>query len=120
MKKTYARSANLMFTNNKLSILPRVILKQEIFSKNDTIVFIHHPKTGGSNMAYLAKALLPAEEIRMIVGKPFSNQYIDPIIQMQKNPERFDCINRSIKYIAGHIPLPEENYFNIIRIHFCF
>lgn len=130
------RHKDLSFSSSKLKILPIVRLNHKILTKNKTIVFIHQSKTAGTNIDYLMKALaeisafiqeratVPAKE--GISPNLFVEGSIGGLSTIYSDPERFDCKNRDIKFISGHIPLPtiqnesaylkaEVNYITLVR-----
>jgi hypothetical protein len=43
------RSKDLSFASNKIAILPQLSLKEKLWQDEDTIIFIHPPKTAGTN-----------------------------------------------------------------------
>lgn len=121
------RQKDLSFSSPKLQILPKVSLKHKIFAKQTPIVFIHQSKTAGTNVDYLIKALAQTagfieERARVYAKEGFSpNLFVEGSIgglnTIYSEAERFDCINRDIKFISGHMPLPnvqhESAYFKI-------
>ena len=115
------RANHLLFASKKLAILKNVTLKQEIFAKNDTIVFIHHSKTGGTNIEYLVKALAIKSGFKHLLAMAVCKKVTAPNIftqgclggtqEIKNNPRKFDCIKNNIKFISGHMVLPANNYF---------
>ncbi len=45
------RAEDLSFASNKLKILPTILLKKEFLDPSKPILFIHPPKTAGTNIA---------------------------------------------------------------------
>lgn len=130
------RQKDLSFSSSKLQILPKVKLKHEIFAKQTPIVFIHQSKTAGTNVDYLIKALAQdsgfLEERARVPAKEgvspnlFVEGSIGGLSSIYSDPGRFDCKNRDIKFISGHMPLPttqhesayfktEVNYITLVR-----
>ncbi len=130
------RQKDLSFSSPKLQILPKVYLKHEIFAKQTPIVFLHQSKTAGTNVDYLIKALaqdlgfieerarVPAQE--GVSPNLFVEGSIGGLNSIYSDPERFDCKNRDIKFISGHMPLPnlqhesayfkaQVNYITLVR-----
>lgn len=111
---------DLLFASNKLSILPKVTLKNKIFADN-LIVFVHTHKTGGTNIEYLVKALAfdqGFKQIRVfsqykpgISHNAFIEGYIGGLKTIKDNSRKFDCSKNGVKFISGHMPLPDGNYF---------
>ncbi len=122
---TITRQKDLSFSSTKLQILPKVSLKYEILPKQTPIVFLHQSKTAGTNVDYLIKALAVVsdfiEERARVPAKEgvspnlFVEGSIGGLSAIYADPERFDCGNRDIKFISGHMPLPtiqhEIDYF---------
>lgn len=130
------RQKNLSFSSPTLQILPIVRLNNGIFVQNKTIVFIHQSKTAGTNIDYLMKALAEISGFVQERAKVPEQEGVSPNLFVEgsigglntiySNPERFDCKNRDIKFISGHIPLPtiqnesayfktEVNYITLVR-----
>ncbi|MEK6734645.1 MAG: hypothetical protein AABY27_06060, partial [Pseudomonadota bacterium] len=119
------RRNDLSFSSSKLQILPKVTLKHEILAKQMPIVFLHQSKTAGTNIDYMIKALAQnsgfIEERARVPAKEgvspnlFVEGSIGGLSSIYSDPERFDCSNRDIKFISGHMPLPtiqhEIDYF---------
>ena len=121
------RAADLSFASNKLKILPTVLLKKEFLDPGKPILFIHPPKTAGTNIANLAKAITIEQgtiELRAVVPKQegkspnlFIEGKIGGLETVKADPKCFDCSTKDVKFISGHMPLPslenEYTYFCI-------
>ena len=120
-----SRVNNLSFSSAKLQILPNVKLRYKILPEKTPVVFLHQSKTAGTNVDYLIKELAQKkgfveERARVATKEGVSpNLFVEGSIgglgTIYSDPERFDCINRDIKFISGHMPLPtiqhENDYF---------
>ncbi len=120
------RAADLSFASNKLKILPTVLLKKEFLDPAKPILFIHPPKTAGTNIANLAKAITIEQgtiELRAVVPKQegkspnlFIEGKVGGLETVKADPKCFDCSTKDVKFISGHMPLPSlENEFT----YFC-
>jgi hypothetical protein len=116
------REGGLFFTNKKLTILSKVELKQDVFVKDQPILFVHTSKTGGTNVDYLSKALSKKQSLQYIElydackGEKsiniFPNGCVGGLEKIKKSPHSYDLTNRNkVKFILGHIPLPTNDYF---------
>lgn len=135
---TIKRNKNLLFSSNKLRILPMVKLKNELFDIAKPIVFLHQSKTAGTNVDYLVKAIADLQkgdfiEERAAVPRKegispnlFTQGSLGGLNTIVNEPERFDCSLRNIKFISGHMPLPttqhetayfktQVNYITLVR-----
>ncbi len=111
------RSPDLSFAGSKLNILPIVVLKQGIWDPNKTIVYPHIPKTGGTNLDSLMKAIAVDHEVaveraavpRVAERSPnlFTAGSIGGLERVKKNPEKFNGKERHLDFISGHMPVPE-------------
>ncbi|KKB96340.1 hypothetical protein SZ25_00578 [Candidatus Arcanobacter lacustris] len=120
------RANDLSFASNELKILPIITLKDNVLDPNKPLLFIHPPKTAGTNVANLAKAITIVQEtveVRAVVPKQggmspnlFTKGKIGGLKTIIENPNTFDCSTKDIKFISGHMPLPslenEYNYFH--------
>ena len=119
----HSRNHHLFFTDNKLSILPKIELKKSIFLQNQPIVFIHVSKTGGSNIDYLTKALsvesgnfnvdssyAPCEEGMSV--SIVTKGCIGGLKNIEIHPERYNLDKKKdIQVVLGHMPLPTRDFF---------
>lgn len=116
------RHSDLFFTSNKLSILPRIELKQDIFLENQPILFVQNSKTGGSSINYLIKAISKENGFSPVLvnfhcyGQTTTNIITEGCVGglqfIKNNIENFDLSNRvETSYIYGHMPLPTGDYF---------
>lgn len=124
------RSKDLSFSGGKIAILRVVKLTHNLEINNQTIVFIHPPKTAGTNIANLIKAISLHSgiiEVRAAVPRAegvspnlFMEGSLGGIQAIINDPEKFDCIRRDIKFISGHMPIPktinEISYFKTKNI----
>ena len=126
------RSNDLSFASGTLKILPSLILRENMWIDENPIVFIHPPKTAGTNVANLAKAITISQntlELRAVVPKRegvspnlFDSSSVGGLKTIINNPKNFDCTNKDVKFISGHMPLPsvenEKNYFNLEKLNY--
>ena len=49
--------------------------------------------------------MLKKTDISKLVG------YIGGLKAIKDNPRKFDCSKYGVKFISGHMPLPDDNYF---------
>lgn len=123
---------DLSYSRNQIAILPRVTLTAPTIDTNSTTVFIHPPKTGGTNVDNLLKViavLSDRTEIRAYVPRVegmspnlFVSGKIGGLATFMANPELFDCENQTIGFISGHMPYPshafQERYFGHKKLNF--
>ncbi len=112
---------SLLFASTTLTILPIVNLKHDVFAKQNSITFIHAPKTGGSNVAYLMKAIaIEQKAIQFGIStsdavKKSQITTVKPLVSeldmLNNHPNCHNCIKKNIKFTYGHAPFPSVKNF---------
>lgn len=119
--KNNERHRHLLFSSNKLEILPVVQIKNEVFVEKRPIVFIQSAKTGSTNIIYLMKAIAQEQNfLQLGYSAPglmgshttFVEGFLGGLNIIKASPNNCDCSKKNIKFIYSHMPLPEVNYFN--------
>jgi hypothetical protein len=120
---------------NELNILPLITLKNDLFSIKRPIVFIHVPKTGGTNLQCMSKIAgkikgFTARDLAISTSVYNRDSYVTFksgsdgfLTKIKNNPYDFELVNRNIQFIGSHMPLPENedlfasnvNYITLVR-----
>ncbi len=112
------------FSDTNLSILPMVVLKDNILPTNKPIIFTHIPKTGGANIGYLIKAIKNEVGVAYLTSNAkcrdsyfqtwdiVTKNCVGGIVNFQNKQSVYNLKDHSnIKLVTGIFPLPENDYF---------
>lgn len=115
------RNPQLFFTNNNISIIPEIHLKEDVFPKDKSIIHIHNSKTGGTSIAYFMRIVDSKVGVKSYLAydecdaQPISNVMTKGCIGGLKSikviSESRDLSTLKNVYIHGHMPLPSKHYF---------
>lgn len=105
---------NLSFASQHLVYLPPVMFKSPIGSCN-TLIFVHPPKTGGTNLCYVVEALSKKSEcfkatrftVPRVQGQSPGKIYENWIGGLQSAKTKLDAdpdCCKDINFISGHFP----------------
>lgn len=131
----YTRDLKLFFTDSKITILPKIELKSDIFIKNHPVIFVHNSKTGGTSINYFMRVVSHEKGTKVMLfgsnceDQPITNIFTEGCVgglQVVKDTFEQYNINKinlpENSYIYGHMPLPtgdyfgsSVNYFSIVR-----
>lgn len=115
---TIQRSQDLSFSRSNLEILPNVTLKKSLWQSNETIVFIHPPKTAGTNLVNLMEAVASVKQdvivkraaVPRISGRSpnlFTEGSLGGLSRIMNNIGEFNGERQHLDFISGHMPIPE-------------
>ncbi|MGB4191510.1 MAG: sulfotransferase family 2 domain-containing protein [Rickettsiales bacterium] len=113
------QTKNLSFANSKLEVVPLVQLKKDLWQKDETIVFIHIPKTAGTNIVNLMDAIaivnpdLKVKRASVPRTKDKSpNLFVESSIgglqQIKDHASHYNGSKGHLDFISSHMPIPEE------------
>lgn len=114
----FTRSSDLSFAGSKLNVPPSVKLNHDLWDPGVPMVFIHPPKTAGTNLANLMSAIesvnpkvaVKRAAVPRVPGRSpnlFTEGSIGGLARVKNNPEEFNGSNRHLDFISGHMPVPE-------------
>ena len=112
------RAKNLSFARTKLEILPKIILKQKLWQDNETTIFLHTPKTGGTNLVNLVDAISSMDSDMVVrkVSSPFiegrsptlfTEGHLGGLNTITSNISDFNGKEVHLDFISVHMPVPE-------------
>lgn len=118
------KKRNRSYADPKLQVLLPLKLKSNVASSADMLIFIHPPKTGGTNINFITEALCKTKP--GFKAKRFSAQRVEgqSSIKITDNwsggltaaidalEKDYSCI-KDVNFISGHFPFGLHNYINI-------
>ena len=118
----HKRHNDLLFTSTKLTILPKITIKQDVFYQSNPILFIHSSKTGGTNVDYLLKSISYLKGFESLYlfcrcdgisnYNTITNGCIGGLEKIKSKPSSYDLTKKDkVSFITGHMPLPTKDYF---------
>ena len=112
---------NKSFASRQLALLDAVKISVMLSIPN-VIIFLHPPKTGGTNLVFVAEAMsqtLPFKSIRFPVPRVI-NRSPNLItegwvggLESLKSLRSFNIPSERLTFISGHFPYGAHNYLNI-------
>lgn len=106
-----------------MKILSKVKIKNEFLDKNHPIVFIHTPKTAGTNLNCMTRTIakingynsLSKNSIKSFFNTKlfyvaFFPESIGFLAKIYNDSQNFNLTKNNVKFFYEHMPLPENDY----------